>query len=63
MKIGYDPLDIKVVEEVIRKKELDIAAPKRQLKIPATHDPLTKEIEETEKLNNDMMKLIVEQSI
>jgi len=47
VKIRYDPSDIKVLEEVIRKKELDIAAPKRQLKMPVTHDPLTKEIEET----------------
>ena len=60
MNIGYDPLDIKVVEEVIKKKEVDIAALKRQLKMPATHDPLTKEIEETKNLNADMMKLIVE---
>jgi len=31
--------------------------------MPTTHDPLTKEIEETESQKADMMKLIVEQSL
>ena len=63
IKIGYDPSDTKVAEEVIKNKELDIAALKKLLKLPATHDPLTKEIEETKSIKADMMKLIVEQSI
>jgi len=63
VKIGYDPSNTKAAEEVIKKKELDIAALKKQLKLPSTHDPLTKEIEETKSLKADMMKLIVEQSI
>lgn len=47
IKIGYDPSDTKASEEVIKKKEVDIAALKKQLKLPTTHDPLTKEIDET----------------
>ena len=54
IKIGYDPLDTKAVEEVIKKKELDITALKKQLELPATHDPLTKEIEETDIIKVDM---------
>lgn len=36
VKIGYDPSDVKVVEEVIKKKETDIEALRKQLKMPAT---------------------------
>lgn len=63
IKVGYDPLDTKVAEEIIKKKELDVIDLKKKLKLPIAHDPLTKEIEETESVKADMMKLIVEQSI
>lgn len=63
VKIGYVPLDVKATEDIIMKKEMDIASLKKQLKMPATHDPLTKKIEETESQKADMMKLIVEQSL
>lgn len=63
IKIGYDSLDRKVAEKVIKKKELDITTLKKQLKLPATHDPLTKKIEKTKSIKADMMKLIVEHSI
>ena len=43
IKIGYDTSDTKAAEEVIKKKELDIAALKKKLKLPTTHDTLTKE--------------------
>ena len=48
---------------MIKKKELYITALKKRLKLPTTHDPLTKEIEEIESIKADMMKLIVEHSI
>jgi len=62
-KIGYSPKDINVVEEIIKKKNLDIAALRKQLKLPATKDPLTKDIEENETKKANMMKLIIEQNI
>lgn len=37
IKIGYDPSDTQAAEDL-----LDIAALKKQLKMPATHDTLTK---------------------
>ena len=43
-KIGYDPKDVNVAEEII-KKNLDIATLRKQLKLPATEDPMTKDIE------------------
>lgn len=63
VRIGYDPSDVKEAKEVINKKELDIATLKKHLKMPTTHDPLTKEIEETKSQRVDMMKLIIEQSL
>jgi len=48
VKIRYDPLDVKATEEMIKKKEMDIADLKKQLQMPTTQDPLTKEIEEIE---------------
>jgi len=32
VKIGYDPSNVKEAEEIIKKKEMDIAASKKQLK-------------------------------
>ena len=63
VKIGYDPSNINVAEEIIKKKNVDIATLRNQLKIPATEDPMTKEIEETESQKADMMKLIMEQNL
>ena len=63
VRIGYDPSDVKAAEAIIKKREMDIVALKKQLKIPATRDPLTKEIEETESQKDKMMKLIIEQSL
>jgi len=60
VKIGYDPKDINAAEEIIKKKNLDIAALRKQLKLPATEDPLTKDIEENETQKSDMMKLVME---
>ena len=35
IKLGYDPANINVVEELIKRKNLDIAALRKQLKLPA----------------------------
>jgi len=48
IKMGYDPSDVKAVEEAIKKKKADIAALRKQLKFPSIEDPLAKEIEESE---------------
>jgi len=63
VKIGYDPKDVKVSEEIIKKKNLDIAALRKQLKLLAIEDPLTKEIEKNEAQKADMLKLIIEKNI
>jgi len=63
IKIGYDPKDVIAAEEIIKKKNLDIAALRKQLKLPAIEDPMTKDIAEGEAQQADMMKLIIDQNI
>ena len=36
LKIGYDPSNVKVVEELLKKNNVDIASLRKQLKFPAT---------------------------
>jgi len=47
IKVGYDLANINVVEDLVRKKNTYIASLRKQLKLPATKDPLAKDIEET----------------
>jgi hypothetical protein len=47
LKIGYEPLNEKAVEEILKKKNDDITSLRKQLKLPPTEDAQTKEIVET----------------
>jgi hypothetical protein len=38
LKIGYDPANVKAAEEIIKKKNADIAFLRKQLKLPPTED-------------------------
>jgi DNA repair ATPase RecN len=60
LKIGYDPSNVKVVEELLKKKNADIASLRKQLKFLATEDSQTKEMVETEGQKEEMLKLIME---
>jgi hypothetical protein len=62
LKIGYDPSNMKAVEEMIKKKNADIASLRKQLKLPPTEDSQVKEIVETEGEKDEMLKLIMEQN-
>jgi hypothetical protein len=44
LKIGYDPSNVKVVEEMLRKKNVDITSLRKQLKLPPTEDAQAKVI-------------------
>lgn len=63
IKIGYDPKDAIVAEEIIKNKNLDITALRKQLKLLAPKDPRTKDIAKDEAQKADMMKLIIDQNI
>jgi hypothetical protein len=38
LKIGYDPTNVKAAKELIKKKNVDIASLRKQLKLPAIED-------------------------
>ena len=63
VKIGYDPSNMNSIEHIIKKKNYDIIALRKQLKFSATKDPLTKYFEETEFQKTNMMKLIMEKFV
>jgi hypothetical protein len=44
LKIGYDPSNVKAVEEMLKKKNSDIPSLRKQLKLPRTEDSQAKEI-------------------
>jgi hypothetical protein len=46
LKIGYDPLNVKAMEEMIKNKNADIASLIKQLKLPPTEDSQAMEIVE-----------------
>jgi hypothetical protein len=62
LKIGYDPSNVKAVEEMIKKKNADIASLRKQLKLPPTEDSQAKEIAEKEGEKDEMLKLLMEQN-
>ena len=63
INLGYDPSNINVAEELVKKNNLDIAALRKQLKLLAREDPLAKDIGETKTQKEDMMKLIIEKTV
>ena len=42
IQVGYDPANVKAVEELVKKKNVDITALRKQLKLPPTEHPQTK---------------------
>ena len=59
LKIGYDPSNVKAVEEMLKNKNDDIAYLRKQLKFPPMEDAQAKEIAEIEGENDEMLKLIM----
>jgi hypothetical protein len=62
LKIGYDPSNVKAAEEMINKKNFDIASLRKQLNLPPTDDSQAKEIAEKEGKKNEMLKLLMEKN-
>jgi hypothetical protein len=62
LKIGYDPSNVKDVEEMIKKNNADITSLRKQLKLPPTEDSWAKEIAEKEGEKDEMLKLLMEQN-
>jgi hypothetical protein len=62
LKIGYDPSNVKVVEDIFKKKNDDIASLRKKLKFPSTEDSQAKEIVDIEGEKEELLKLIMEQN-
>ena len=59
VELGHDPKkDAKGIQALIKKKEEDIAALRKQLRLPATMHPQTVELVQ-EKEGEDMMDLLM----
>ena len=59
VKLNHDPTNVQAVEEVLKNKNDDVVALRKQLKMPATEDPLAKGIEEDESQKAELLKLVV----
>jgi hypothetical protein len=62
LNIRYDTLNVKLVEEMLKKKNVDIASLRKQLKMPPIEDSQAKEIAETEGGKDEILKLITKQN-
>ena len=62
LKIGYDPLNVKAIEEMLKKKNVDIAYLRKQLKLPPTEDSQAKEVDEDKNEKEELMNLIMQQN-
>jgi hypothetical protein len=62
LKIGYDPLNVKAAEEMLKKKNADIASLRKQLKLPPTEDSQAKEVAEAENEKEELLKLIMQKN-
>ena len=59
MQVGYDPTNIKATEALVKKKNEDIVALRKQLKLPQSEHPKTKEDIQEQKEKYEMMSLII----
>ena len=58
--MGYDPANVKDAEDMIKKKNADIATLRKQLKRPPTEHPQTKEMLQEANHKDEMMSLILQ---
>lgn len=58
IELGHDPKDAKGIKALMKKKEDEIAALRKQLKLPIIMHPQTTEIVQ-EKAEEDMMDLLI----
>lgn len=59
IELGHDPKDIKDTEELIKKKNDDIATLKKELNIPHLQHPQTQEVLESKTRHEELMHLVL----
>jgi hypothetical protein len=62
LKIGYDPSNIKEIEEMLKKKNVDIEYLRKNMKLSPTEDSQAKEIAEAENEKEELLNLIMQQN-
>lgn len=60
IELGYNPNDVKATEKLIKMKNEDIASLKKQLNLPHSEHPHTKEVLESQTQQEEMMDLILQ---
>jgi len=60
IELGHDPNDVKAAEKLIKKKNEDISALKKKIKLPHSEYPKTKEVLESQKHKEEMMDLVIQ---
>ena len=60
IEVGYDPSNVKAAEELVQKKNVDIATLRKQLKLQPTEHPQAKEIVQEANQKDEMMNLILQ---
>ena len=60
IELGYDPNYVKAAKKLIKKKNEDIAALKKQLKLPHSKNPQTKEALERKTHQEEMMDIFLQ---
>jgi len=61
LKIGYDPTNVKAIEELLKKKNVEITSLRKKLKLPSIEYSQAKEVAETKDHKEEMLKLIMEE--
>jgi len=59
IELGHDPKDIKATEQLIKKKNDDIVALKKQLNIPQLQHPQTLKVIENQTKHEELMELVL----
>ena len=60
LQVGYDPTNIKAAEALVSKKNEDITALRKQLKLPQGEHPQINEILQDQKEKDEMMSFILQ---
>ena len=60
IELGHDPSVIKATEKLIKMKNDDMAALKKQLKIPHLQHPQTNEVLESQTNHDEMINLVLQ---
>jgi len=60
IEMGHDPVDIKAIEQLIKKKNEDIKTLKKQLKLPASLHPQTTEVLESQTDHEEMLDMVLQ---